>query len=119
MDPLDSGRAPLQGGADDADVMELLAHWDELSSRDLEALAQDHSAGRRLRLLMQVQDWLTSDLSDTQCPEPDALYDFARGPGYVTLAAAHRRSIADHLEHCHSCSTAVASPTVAAATALQ
>jgi len=109
MDPSEQGRAPLQRGADDSDVVELLSRWDELSAADLEALAEEQSAGRRLRLLMQVQDWLTSDLPDSRCPEPDALYDFARGPGYVTLAAAHRRSISDHLEHCHSCSTAVAS----------
>ena len=105
------------------DLAQDLLRWDELPPDRLGVLEADEVQGPRLRRLQAAEAWLAmggtggsrsgtpGSRSGTlrertlgaECPEPEALYDFARGPGYAPLPAASRAAIADHVAECGTC----------------
>jgi len=86
----------------------LLAHWDELPREGLRSLQSDAVLGPRLEQLQQAERVLESlSLPQSECPTADELYDYGRGPGYVTLTASHRRTIERHLSECDTCEAQV------------
>jgi len=95
----------LSPSADDPRVVELLTRWDELPDELLGQLERHPVHAARLDHLRHVEAYL----SGSTCPEPQELYDFARGPGYGPLPGARRGEVADHLNHCAECGTLVES----------
>jgi len=107
MDSLNNGKGPLPAG-DDPAVTELLAHWDELPEEGLANLTAHPVHGPRLEMLRASQDWLEGQLEDAgDCPPAEVLYDFARGPGSVSLERQQHLDVLDHLTHCGECAALV------------
>lgn len=97
-------------------VSEALAHWDELDPVTLRTLAADPRHRSRLNLLQSVDVWMQSRVHDADassvardCPTAEELYDFGRGPGFSSLAAARREAIEGHAASCAECSEIVLS----------
>ena len=92
------------------DLARRLTEWDSLEPRELDAL-EAHAAscprcGPELELLRRADAWLAGQAppgSGGPCPDPDALYAAAGGPGAEPLPAAERAAIDEHLTRCAEC----------------
>ena len=108
MDSLNQGRGPLPPGPDDPQVNELLAHWDELPEEGLANLTAHRVHGPRLEMLRAADDWLEGQIvTGGDCPSAEALYDFAKGPGYAVLERGQQDNVLDHLTECSECAALV------------
>lgn len=110
MDSLNQGRGTLPDGRDDPDVIELLAHWDELPEEGLANITAHPVHGGRLELLRAADDWLEGRTATSgRCPSAETLYEIAKGPGYVTLDRHVQDEVLDHLTQCKDCADLVGS----------
>jgi len=110
MDSLNQGRGTLPDGPDDPDVIELLAHWDELPEEGLANITAHPVHGARLELLRAADDWLEGRTAASgTCPSAETLYEIAKGPGYVTLDRHVQDEVVDHLTQCKDCADLVGS----------
>ena len=91
---------PLSG----ANMEEKLARWDELSPVERDRIGLDPDLGPRLELLQRGEEWLlTGGKPAAPCPSPEALFEYAGGPGSEALAPEARQQVDRHLEHCSDC----------------
>lgn len=89
-------------------LLETLAHWDELGDEDLVRLASHRSTARRLSALRRVEGLLEEGVlqdmtAPDDCPSADELYDLGRGPGFHSLPAEVRGRLEAHVEGCADC----------------
>ena len=96
---------------DPAKTTDALLRWDELAPEELALLEQNPRTAHKLALLRAAEKHLGSGLhaSVGECPSPEALYDFGRGPGYRPMSVDLRAEIDQHLEHCKNCELLVES----------
>ena len=94
---------PLSG----ADSEERLARWDEFPPEDMSPLLTDPMRSQQLELLQDAEAWLMAGGETGPCPTPEALYEYAEGPGATTLAVAARAQVRAHLGTCPDCADLV------------
>lgn len=93
------------------EVEAALVEWDDLAPQTLDALATHPLHGPRVRALQLAQAWLSNQGERgrapgvADCPCPEELYDYGRGPGYAPLRAERRAEIDGHVLLCRSCRT--------------
>jgi len=110
MDSLNQGRGTLPDGPDDPNVIELLAHWDELPEEGLANITAHPVQGARLEMLRAADDWLEGRTAGKgSCPSAETLFDFAKGPGYMALDRHDQDEVLDHLTECKECADLVGS----------
>ena len=90
------------------DVARKLVYWDELQGSERTELEAHASScvvcGPRLSILKRSQQILESaSVATSECPTPEELYDFGRGPGHGALAAERLTTIQSHVVNCRDC----------------
>lgn len=100
--------------APEREVEDALIHWDELAPGALEDLARHGVHGPRLRRLQLAEAWLEERAAGEvppgvlECPAPEELYDYGRGPGATPLAPERRAQLDRHTLRCGPCRGLVA-----------
>ncbi|MCY3000550.1 MAG: hypothetical protein NTV21_01895, partial [Planctomycetota bacterium] len=96
------------------DLRARLSEWTELSPAELGELeahaAQCAECGPGLELLREAEEWLAGDTlgaAGLNCPTPEELYDYGRGPGARSMPDAERLALRAHLGACTECSALV------------
>lgn len=96
------------------DLRARLSEWAELPPAELGELeahaAQCAECGPGLELLKEAEAWLAGDALGAvglNCPSPEELYDYGRGPGASSLPDAERLALRAHLGACSECSSLV------------
>jgi len=111
----------LSPGCGRPDLAVELPRWDELDPprrAELEQHAERCAGcGPSFDLLVRAERWLgaravAADVGSApetrDCPAPEHLYDFGRGPGFSAQPAALRASIQSHVRRCATCRVLVA-----------
>ena len=96
------------------DLRARLPEWTDLPPAELRELeahaAQCSECGPGLEHLKQAEEWLAGDAlggAGLNCPTPEELYDYGRGPGARSLPDAERLALRAHLAACGECSSLV------------